>query len=157
MRFVATTSRQRTAASLVVTVVAAAVVGVPVRAQDGDDQVTLKARLVNIDVLVRDKKGAYVRDLTRDDFVVVENGAVQSVEFLDPPTGAPSQPAAAERAAPAAQNAGGGVPSALEAPPRTIVSLLLDLQTTDSTELTRVATGAERFIRERVSASDAVA
>src|SRR3954471_16232846 len=66
-------------------------------AQEPSDDVTLKSRLVDIDLLVRDKKGNYVRDLTRDDFTIVENGVPQSVEFLDPP-GAPASAAGARQA-----------------------------------------------------------
>lgn len=108
-------------------------------AQAPDDRIDLKARLVEIDVLVRDKKGNYVRDLTRDDFTVVENGAPQSIEFLDPP-GAPASPEGARTA-----------------PPRNVVSLLLDAQTTESTQFKRIAEGTNRYVRERVADTDSVA
>jgi VWFA-related protein len=40
---------------------------------------TFEVRLHNLDVVVTDKKGTPVRGLTKDDFVVVENGANQEV------------------------------------------------------------------------------
>jgi VWFA-related protein len=40
---------------------------------------TFEVRLHNLDVVVTDKKGTAVRGLTKDDFVVVENGATQEV------------------------------------------------------------------------------
>ena len=118
-----------------------------VLAQSGaDDVVSLKARLVNIDVVVRDKKGKVIPDLTPADFVVEENGVAQTVEFVDPPliassigSGAPAN--------------GGDSPREL----RNIISLLLDAQTTETIELKRIADGTERYVRERIGASDSVA
>lgn len=40
---------------------------------------TFEVRLHNLDVVVTDKKGNSVRGLTKDDFVVVENGASQAI------------------------------------------------------------------------------
>lgn len=152
MRFVSATGRRRAGAAALVAL--GLVPWASARAQNGDDQVQLKARLVNIDVLVRDKKGEYVRDLTRDDFTVVENGTPQTVEFMDPPTGA-SVGEATSAATPAATTT--AAPQRTAAPPRTFVSLLLDLQTTETTQLSSVAKGTERFIRERIGDTDAVA
>ena len=57
---------------------------VPCAAQD-DEVVRVKANLVNIDVLVKDKKGKYVADLKAEDFTVFENGVQQKIEFFDAP------------------------------------------------------------------------
>src|SRR2546423_12297053 len=52
----------------------------------GDEEVvTVRSRLVNVDVSVKDKKGNYVNDLKADDFTVFENGVRQKVEFFNPP------------------------------------------------------------------------
>src|SRR5205085_7811562 len=52
----------------------------------GDEEVvTVRSRLVNVDVSVKDKKGNYVNDLKSDDFTVFENGVRQKVEFFNPP------------------------------------------------------------------------
>src|SRR4051812_41806312 len=40
----------------------------------GDDTLTLKARLVDIDVIVKDKRGRFIPDLEAKDFEIVENG-----------------------------------------------------------------------------------
>ena len=53
-------------------------------AQD-DDVVRVKSNLVNIDVLVKDKKGKYVPDLKTEDFTIFENGVPQKIEFFDGP------------------------------------------------------------------------
>ena len=51
---------------------------------DGD-VVRVKSNLVNIDVIVKDKKGKYVADLKAEDFTIVENGVTQKIEFFDAP------------------------------------------------------------------------
>src|SRR4026208_2064887 len=56
----------------------------PCVAQD-DDVVRVKSNLVNIDLIVKDKKGKYVSDLKAEDFAVVENGVAQKIEFFDAP------------------------------------------------------------------------
>ena len=50
-----------------------------------DDVVKVKSNLVNIDVIVKDKKGKYVSDLKPEDFVITENGSPQKIEFFDAP------------------------------------------------------------------------
>jgi VWFA-related protein len=42
-------------------------------------QETVEVQLVQVDVTARDSKGAYIRDLTADDFILKENGQVQKV------------------------------------------------------------------------------
>ena len=39
-----------------------------------EDVVKVKSNLVNIDVIVKDKKGKYVSDLKAEDFTITENG-----------------------------------------------------------------------------------
>src|SRR4026209_2027331 len=56
----------------------------PALAQD-DDVVKVKSNLVNIDVIVKDKKGKYVSDLKAEDFAITENGVAQKIEFFDAP------------------------------------------------------------------------
>ena len=118
-------------------------------AQD-DDVVRVKSNLVNIDVIVKDKKGKYVSDLKAEDFVITENGQPQKIEFFDAPL------AKTETSKP-------GV-TVVEAPtttpataPRNYVSLVLDSQTTDLTNLKQVREGAIKYIREQVTDADAVA
>ena len=45
-----------------------------------DDVVRVKSNLVNIDVLIKDKKGKYVPDLKAEDFTIYENGVQQKIE-----------------------------------------------------------------------------
>jgi VWFA-related protein len=120
---------------------------------DGDDGVTLKARLVDIDVMVRDKKGRFVTDLKPEDFTVVENGVPQKVEFLDPPSSVGVSSSASGAGGMGGPGGAGGAGVA----PRNVISLLLDAQTTESTQVKRVADGTLKYIRERVAETDAVA
>ena len=115
-------------------------------AQD-DDVVRVKSNLVNIDVIVKDKKGKYVSDLKAEDFTITENGVAQKIEFFDAPLSRTDagvkpgeQPAATTTTA-----------------PRNYVSLVLDFQTTDITNLKPVREGAIKYVREQVTDADAVA
>ena len=115
----------------------------PPKIQD-EDVVKVRANLVNIDVIVKDKKGKYISDLKAEDFIITENGVAQKVEFFDAPLSG----------AGTTQN-----PSAPEPPTqvRNYVSLVLDSQTTDLTNFKHVREGAIRYVREHVTDADAVA
>ena len=120
-------------------------------AQD-DDVVKVKSNLVNIDVIIKDKKGKFVFDLKPEDFVITENGQPQKIEFFDAPlsktdTGTPSVTVVEAPATP--------TPPA--AAPRNYISLVLDSQTTDLTSLKKVREGAIKYVREQITGADAVA
>jgi VWFA-related protein len=124
---------------------------VPCAAQD--DVVKVKSNLVNIDVLVKDKKGKYVADLKAEDFTIFENGVQQKLEFFDAPLA--SSPG---RSAPT-PTAGAQTDPSLEPAgvPRNYVTLLLDLQTTDLTNINQVRAGTIKYIREQITDGDVVA
>lgn len=119
-----------------------------VHAQE-DERVITKANLVNIDVIVKDKKGKYVSDLKAEDFVVTENGQPQQIQFFDAPLSRTETRKAV----------GADVvePSTPATAPRHYVSLVLDFQTTDIANLKRVREGAIKYVREQVTDADAVA
>lgn len=114
-----------------------------------DDTVTLKAHLVSLDALVKDKKGKYITDLKEEDFVVYEDGVKQKVEFFDPPLTGESKAGEAGPAAPAATATATGRTN--------IISLVLDSQTTELTNLKPVREGVLRYVRERIVDTDTVA
>jgi VWFA-related protein len=120
----------------------------PQKPQDNEDVVKVKSNLVNIDVIVKDKKGKYISDLKVEDFTISENGVVQKVEFFDAPLST-TETTRKEGALIA------GSPAAT--PPRNYVSLVLDYQTTDLTNLKQVREGAIKYVREQVTDADAVA
>jgi VWFA-related protein len=112
--------------------------------QQNEEVIKTKSNLVNIDVLVKDKKGKYVHDLKLEDFTISENGVVQKVEFFDAPL---------SRTDPKDGEVSASSPIA----PRNYVSLLVDYQTTDITNLKQVREGAVKYIREQVTEADFVA
>jgi VWFA-related protein len=50
---------------------------------------SVDARLVNLPVVVRDKKGALVQNLTKDDFVLQVDGHAQTIRYFDKDTNLP--------------------------------------------------------------------
>ena len=125
----------------------------PCVAQD-DDVVRVKSNLVNIDVMVKDKKGKYVSDLRAEDFTIFENGVAQKIEFFDAPlvgvtnrTTTPSTATTGAKTAPA-EPAGA---------PRNYVTLVLDTQTTDITNFKQVREGTIKYVREQITDGDVVA
>jgi len=125
----------------------------PAQAQDQEDVVKVKSNLVSIDVIVKDKKGKYVSDLKPEDFTITEDGKAQKLEFFDAPivrieVHKPGDTVAAAPSAPA--------PGPATAT-RNYVALVLDLQSTDITNLKPVRDGMIKYIREQISDADAVA
>src|SRR6266481_9395142 len=49
----------------------------------GDDLIKVTTSLVNLDVIIKDKKGKVITDLKPEDFTVLENGVPQKIEFFD--------------------------------------------------------------------------
>ncbi|HEU5459746.1 MAG TPA: VWA domain-containing protein, partial [Pyrinomonadaceae bacterium] len=114
----------------------------PPKPQDDEDVVKVKSNLVNIDVIVKDKKGKSISDLKAEDFTISENGMPQKIEFFDAPLTGPDTVATAPDPSTA---------------PRNYVSLVLDLQTPDITNVKQVREGAIKYGREQVTDADAVA
>jgi VWFA-related protein len=50
--------------------------------QDDDDTITFDSALVNTQVSVRDAKGRYVAGLTKDDFIVLDDGKEQPISYF---------------------------------------------------------------------------
>src|ERR1700704_3126347 len=48
-----------------------------------DDLIKVTSNLVNLDVIVKDKKGKAITDLKPADFTVFENGVPQKIQFFD--------------------------------------------------------------------------
>lgn len=124
----------------------------PVCLAQEDEVVKVKSNLVNIDVLVKDKKGKYIPDLKAEDFAVFENGVQQKIEFFDAPL------AGTNRAGKdAATTPGPMTPAEPAAAPRNYVTLVLDSQTTDITNLKQVREGMIKYAREQLTDGDVVA
>jgi len=123
------------------------------RSGDQTDVIKVTSNLVNLDVIVKDKKGKAVTDLKAEDFTVSENGVPQHIEFFDSTltseNGARRPATAIVSTQPKPVN-----PTGL---PRNIIALVLDGQSTELANLKHVREGIEKYIRERISDSDSVA
>jgi Mg-chelatase subunit ChlD len=51
--------------------------------------IAVDARLVNLPVIVRDKKGALIQNLTKDDFILQVDGKPQTIRYFDKDTNLP--------------------------------------------------------------------
>jgi VWFA-related protein len=131
---------------------------VPVQSQDKkqptsaeQDVIKVTSNLVNLDVIVRDKKGKAITDLKPEEFTVSENGVPQKIEFFDSaltsnneavqPTSSSTEPK----------------PQTPTGYPRNIIALVLEGQSTEQSNLKHVREGVVKYIRERISNTDSVA
>src|SRR5262249_49754625 len=96
-----------------------------------DETVKLETRLVNLDVIVKDKKGKYVTDLKAEDFSVFEDGVAQKVEFFSPPLDGGNDASQPKDSAPAPSGVSNSEPT-------NIISLVLDGATTDPVNFKQV-------------------
>lgn len=122
--------------------------------EDDVEVLRVKSNLVNIDVMVKDKKGKYITDLKAEDFTVFENGVQQNVQFFEPPlTIGDNKTELSSTTAQTETRTSGQSGQA----PRNIISLVLDGQTTDLANLKQVREGTIKYIREQISDADTVA
>jgi VWFA-related protein len=138
----------------------------PKKAHDAD-VINVTANLVNLDVIVKDKKGKVITDLKPEDFKVYENGVPQKIEFFDStltggkkaghPTNATDR--LGESAGRESQRgvAPESKPRNTYGLPRNIISLVMDGQSTDLSNLKHARDGIVKYIRERITDSDSVA
>ena len=124
----------------------------PSTKKNDDDIIRVNSNLVNVDVIVKDKKGKVVRDLKAEDFVVTENGLKQSIEYFDATlvTGTATETASTS---PGATE----LPASPSSLPRNVVALVLDGQTTEATNLKPVREGIIHYINNRITTNDSVA
>lgn len=117
--------------------------------EDDVEVLRVRSNLVNIEVMVKDKKGKYITDLKAEDFTVFENGVQQKVQFFEPPL------ADGDKMMQASVNQSSTRASGTA--PRNIISLVLDGQTTDLANLKQVREGIIKYIREQIADTDIVA
>src|SRR5689334_6417039 len=117
-----------------------------------EDVVKVKSNLVNIDVIVKDKKGKYIADLKAEDFTIVENGVPQKIEFFDAPLMRNET-----KSAGAATTVEATTTTPPSNAPRNYVALVIDSQSTDITNLKQVREGMLKYIREQITENDVVA
>jgi VWFA-related protein len=121
------------------------------KSADADDVIKVNSNLVNVDVMVKDKKGKPITDLKGEDFILSENGVRQNIEFFDSTLVADNAPRQAGSVSTST------TPRSPNNLPRNIISLIFDAQTTEGANLKHVRDGMTKYIRERISDSDSVA
>jgi VWFA-related protein len=122
----------------------------PRKSPADDDVIRVNSNLVNVDVMVKDKKGKPITDLKAEDFVLSENGVRQNIEFFD----STLTKKETKRSGAISVATGPHTPNNL---PRNIISLVLDGQTTEGANLKHVRDGMTKYIREHISENDSVA
>lgn len=56
--------------------------GIVVRSQSGDETIKVDTRLVSVPVIVSDRNGRYIPDLTQNYFTIFQDGVPQRIEFF---------------------------------------------------------------------------
>lgn len=116
-----------------------------------DDIIRVNTNLVNVDVIVKDKKGKVVKDLKAEDFVILENGVKQNIEFFNATLGTDTANKETEPVTVTTET------STLRSQPPNLVALVLDGQTTEATNLKPVRDGIVKFVRDRITTDDSAA
>jgi VWFA-related protein len=75
--------------ALIAALVALPGVDPSMRAQDAAATIAVDVKVVTLPVTVRDKHGAIVRDLTKDDFILQEDGRPQAIRYFSQETNLP--------------------------------------------------------------------
>ncbi len=129
----------------------------------GEPVYRFKARseLVLVNVVVRDRSGAPLRDLKRDDFSVLEDGKPQKISSFDlenidtAPIGGPSQATLLAASAPkAAENA---EPSLEEFRDRRLIVLFFDLSSMQPEDIEHAIAAGQKFVDKQMTPADMVA
>jgi VWFA-related protein len=103
----------------------------------------LDVTVASIEVVVTDEKGNRVRGLTRDDFLLYENGEIQPITNFSAIGYAPAPAAAAAVEAPPTDSAAS--PASDNLPPRRVV-IFVDLKTTEMFQRRRVASSVSGIL-----------
>jgi VWFA-related protein len=118
-----------------------------------------ESELVLVNVIARDKNGNPVRNLTKDDFTVLEDNKPQKVQSFDleqtdmTPVGAPAQ---AVLAAPKSAVASTAPAEKLDLRDRRLVVLFYDLTSMEPDDIDRAVEAGRKFVREQMTAADMV-
>ena len=118
------------------------------------DVVRISSNLVNVDVIVKDKKGKAITDLKPEDFTILENGAQQKIEFFDSTLTSTPETVQTSTSIPRSQPE----PQPLPGPrmPRNIIALVLDGQSTELANLKYVREGVIKYVNDNITQRDSV-
>ena len=132
--------------------------------QDAPPTIRTETRAVQIDIAVRDAQGAPVRQLTKEDFTLLDNGKPRTIEFFSaeagepvpdaPPAGMPSSPPSAGTPPASPRVLSNTTPSAAT---REAVTVILMDASSPTLDTTTGATGIGLLAQARKGAFDAMA
>jgi len=139
----------------------------PASKPDGQREYTFKVTsdLVLVNVVARDKKGALLTDLKREDFTLLEDGKPQKIASFD----VENTELAAQPEVVSAQVEGGPVQAAVEGAPkapiaananlknRRLIVLFFDFSGMEEEEITRAVEAAQKYLDRQMTAADTVA
>ncbi len=142
----------------------------PSQAQQRELTFKVTSDLVLVNVVARDKKGALVPDLKREDFTLLEDNKPQKVSSFDienTELAAPPEVAGASVEGGPAQAVGEGAskaPTGTNAPAtnanlknRRLIVLFFDFSGMEEEEITRAVEAAQKYLDKQMTAADTVA
>ena len=125
-----------------------------------DGTIRVFVELVEMDVIVTDRKGHHVTDLRKEDFEVLQDGKPQEIQSLSyqwvqPPTVDLQGEDPASQAAPDSA----ATPASTSNPvlQRRLIAVVVDELGIDLRDLSQIRTGLEEFVDKQVQANDLVA
>src|SRR5262249_15974139 len=128
--------------------------------------------LVLVNVVVRDKSGAVVRNLTQDDFAITEDDRPQTITSFDfeqldqeaPAAAEPQQPVLEKRPAPPrppptppAPPPPGAAPPNVDMHGRRLIVMFFDLSSMQPEEIERAVKAAHDYVDQKLSPADLIA
>ena len=142
--------------------IAALVLPLPAQQRSSQQLYKLKVEtdVVLVNVVVRDKNGSPVRNLSKDDFTVLEDGKPQTIQSFDFEQAGMTQVAAPQQAvlaAPKAPVAAPAVPAApLDLRDRRLIVMFFDMTSMQPEEIDRAVEAGRKFVKEQMTPADMV-
>jgi len=134
-------------------------------AQNQDEGISISTSEITLDVIVRDKKGRTVKDLSASDFEVLEDGVPQSVasfRLISRGSDAPTAPATegpstgGAPTAPTAPTAPASKPAVVDNNPKPVSAVALVFDRVSAESRLRAREAALKYVNEGLDSSDLV-
>jgi len=127
--------------------------------------ISVNTQLVVETVVVKDKDGKAIEDLTAKDFAVTEDGVPQTISIFEfqklddaaPPPPVPAAPAASPPAAPSEKQITTERPGDIRYRDRRLIALYFDMSAMPEADQLRALTAAQKFITTQMKPADLMA
>src|SRR5690348_1448483 len=136
----------------------------PAPPQASPSQIRVTTELVLVNVVARDKKGNLVRDLKKEDFILLEDGKKQNIstfdfENVDQPltAGAPEATVSGAAGEGTLLRAGKKATPTLDARDRRLMLFFFDFSAMDPEQIDRAVDAARNFVATKMQPADLVA